>query len=339
MTSNAPPPPQQILQLLLGKFISRSLTAVADLSIADALHQGPQSVDDLAKKTETNADALYRVLRALAAVNVFRELPGRKFENNPLSDTLRADSEHSTRAMVRWINDPAGWRPWGRLDYSIKTGQPATEEVLDKDVFSWLQENPSSLEKFQDAMTGFSAMTAHAVAEAYDFSDIEKLVDVGGGHGMLLGTILNKYNGISGVLFDRPEVTSQAQPVLTKLGVADKVEVVPGDFFEGVSAGADAYILKFIIHDWDDERSAQILGNCRKAMKPGGKVLVVDTVLNDSPEATFSKLLDLEMLVMTPGGRERTEADFAALFDKCGLKLSRIVPTESPVSVVEAVVD
>jgi len=338
MTSNAPPPPQQIMQLLLGKFISRSLTAVADLSIADALHQGPQSVDDLAKKTESNADALYRVLRALAAVNVFRELPGRKFENNPLSDTLRADSEHSTRAMVRWINDPAGWRPWGRLDYSIKTGQPATEEVLGKDVFSWLQENPSSLENFQDAMTGFSAMTARAVAEAYDFSGIEKLVDVGGGHGMLLGTILNKFNGISGVLFDRPEVTSQAQMVLTKLGVADKVEVVPGDFFEGVSSGADAYILEFIIHDWDDERSAKILGNCREAMKPGGKVLVVDTVLNDSPEAAFSKLLDLEMLVMSPGGRERTEADFAALFGKCGLTLSRIVPTESPVSVVEAVV-
>ena len=224
------------------------------------------------------------------------------------------------------------------MGYSIKTGQPAAKEVLGEDVFSWLRDTPSSLENFQDAMTGYSAMMAHAVAEAYDFSDIEPLVDVGGGHGMLLGTILKTFNGISGVLFDHPEVSSQAQPVLTKLGVADKVAVIPGDFFEGVSSGADAYILKFIIHDWDDERGAKILGNCREAMKPGGRVLVVDTVLNDSPEAAFSKLLYLEMLVMTPGGRERTETDFAALLGKCGLTLSRIVPTESSGSVVEAVV-
>lgn len=337
MPHNPPPPPQQILQLLLGKFISRSLTAVADLSIADLLHEGPQSADALAKRTNSNPDALYRMLRALAAVNVFRELPGRMFENNPLSDTLRADSEHSTRAMVRWINDPAGWRPWGRLDHSIKTGQPAADKVFGMDTFAWLQQNPSSLERFQEAMTGFSAMTAHAVTKAYDFSDTETLVDVGGGHGMLLGIILNAFNTINGVLFDRPEVTEQAQPVLEKLDIANKVQVVPGDFFAGVPTGADTYILKHIIHDWDDERSAKILANCRAAMKPSGKILVVDTVLSDRPESAFSKLLDLEMLVMTPGGRERTEADFAALFDRCGLKLSRIIPTESPVAVVEAV--
>ena len=337
MTTDAPLPSQQVMQLLLGKFVSRSLTAVADLSIADLLHAGPLSIDELAEKTETDADALYRVLRALAAANVFTELPDRTFENNPLSDTLREDSERSTRAMVRWINDPAGWTPWGRLDHSLKTGQPAADEVFGKDVFSWLQENPSSLDIFQNAMTGFSATAAHAVAEAYDFSGLEKIVDVGGGHGFFLGTILNKFDGVQGVLFDRPEVVEQAGGTLDQLKVTQRVECVAGDFFEGVPAGADLYTLKHIIHDWDDERSKTILDHCRQAMKPGGRILVVDTVLSDGPEGVFSKLLDLEMLVLTPGGRERTEVDFASLFNKCGLKLNRIVPTQSPVSIVEAV--
>jgi hypothetical protein len=328
-----------MMQMIMGKMVSRAITAAADLEIADHLAGGPRSARDLAAATNASEDALYRVLRALAAVGVFHELPERRFENNPLSATLRKSAPDSTWAMARWINDPAGWLPWGRLDHSVKTGQPASTEVFQtQDLFGWLRDHPSSLETFQTAMTGFSGMTGAAVAKAYDFSPFKKLVDVGGGHGALLGHILTQFGGgLSGVLYDRPEVVAHARPTLEAMGQAARIEVLAGDFFQGVPAGADAYIMKAIIHDWDDERCAVILSNCRKVMAPGGKILIADAVLSDRPEATMAKIIDLEMLVMTHGGRERTAEEFAALLARAGLKLSRIVPTESPVSVVEAV--
>ena len=184
-------------------------------------------------------------------------------------------------------------------------------------------------------MTGFSAMTGQAVADAYDFSVFKKIVDVGGGHGRLLSAIVTKHPDVRGVVFDRPEVVKDAPAQLGSL--ASQIETAAGDFFEGVPEGADAYIMKHIIHDWDDEHCTTLLTGCRDGMAPGGKVLVVEMVITNEPGAAFGKLLDLEMLVMTTGGRERTESEFAALFDSAGLQVSRIVPTESPVSVIEAV--
>ncbi|WP_330926501.1 methyltransferase [Candidatus Sororendozoicomonas aggregata] len=327
----------EIRHLLLGMFISRSLTAVAELNIAELLHNGPQSVDMLAKETDSDPDALYRVLRTLAAVNVFEELKDRTFKNNALSDTLRIDAEHSAHAIVRWINDPGCWASWGRLDYSIKTGRPATEAVLGSDLFTWLQEHPSSLKRFQEAMTGFCNIAAHGVVETFDFSAINKIVDIGGGHGLLLGKILTRYHTTTGVLFDRPEVIDQALPLLTKLGVADRVETVAGDFFEHIPSGADAYIMKHVLHDWDDKHCMMILNNCHNAMKPNSRLLVVEAVMDDGPNSLFAKQADLETLVITTGGRERTQQEFADLFSRCGLKLQRLIKTDYPAVILEAV--
>lgn len=332
----SPPPDQVLMQMVVGgKFISRSLSEIARLGIADHLAGGSASASDLAAKTETNEDALYRVMRALSAVGVFKQLPDRHFANTPVSDLLRQEGKASLRAMVRWINTQPAWDAWGRLDHSVKTGQPAFDEVFGEHVFDYFTEkDPETGAIFNDAMTNFSAMTGPAVAEAYDFSGIEKLVDVGGGHGAMLKAIVDKHANVNGVVFDLPNVVADAD-----LGShADRITTEGGNFFESLPAGADAYIMKHIIHDWDNEHCTTILRLCREAMNEGGKVLIIEQVVSDAPEATFSKLLDLEMLVMTTGGRERTEEDFGALLAGAGLKLERVIPTKSPVAVIEAVI-
>ena len=330
-----PPPEQQLMQMIMGTFVSRSLTVAADLGIADMLHEGSRSAEELATATETHADGLYRVLRALTSVGVFNELPGRRFENNALSQPLREDAKGSVRAMASWINDSIGWQMW--LDYSVQTGKPAAKEVFGTDdIFGYLRDQPASFRKFQRAMTGFSAMTGAEVAAAYDFSGINHLVDVGGGHGSMLSQIISQHSNVHGVLYDRPEVIDKAADVLKKGGQAEKIETKTGDFFKDVPAGADAYIMKHVIHDWDDDDSVKILSNCREVMNTGGKILVVEQVITPGPESAMGKMLDLEMLLV--GGRERTEEEFTALFTRCGLKLSRIVPTRSPVAVIEAIV-
>ncbi len=332
----SPPPDQVLMQMVVGgKFISRALSEVARLGIADHLAGGSASAADLAAKTETNEDALYRVMRALSAVGVFEQLPDRHFANTPVSEFLRQEGKASLRAMVRWINTQPAWDAWGRLDHSVKTGKPAFDEVFGEQVFDYLTEkDPETGAIFNDAMTSFSALTGPAVAEAYDFSGIEKLVDVGGGHGAMLKAIVDKHANVKGIVFDLPNVVADVD-----LGShADRITAEGGNFLESVPAGADAYIMKHIIHDWDDEHCTTILRLCREAMNEGGKVLIIEQVVSDAPESTFAKLLDLEMLVMTTGGRERTEEEFGALLPGAGLKLTRVIPTKSPVAVIEAVI-
>jgi hypothetical protein len=333
------PPQQQIIQLLMGKVAGQALTVAAELGVADALADGPKSVAQIAKATGGHEDGLYRILRALAALGVFSERPNRHFANNPTSETLRTGVEGSTRAFVRWLGDEtAWWTAWGRLSHSAKTGEPAFAHVHGCNPFEFFARDPRVAEIFHGAMTDFSRASAGAVAEAYDFSRIGKLVDVGGGHGFLLTTILSANPKMRGVLFDLPEVVAGADATLAASGQAARVEKAPGNFFDGVVGDADAYIMKHIIHDWDDAGSARILAHCRQGLRPGGKVLIVEQVLTDGPESVMGKLLDLEMLVMTPGGRERTEAEFAALARQAGLRLTRVVPTRSPVCIIELAV-
>ena len=335
MNTEAPPPDQLVMQILTGKLLSRILTAVADVGVAEHLADGPVGVAELAKKTDTNEDALYRMLRALSSVGIFAESGNRSFENNEASKLLISNVEGSLLNMVRWINCGPAWDAWGHLDYSLKTGKPAFDEVFGEQVFEYFQENEQIAEIFHGAMTSFSSMTAQAVAVSYDFTGIKKIVDVGGGHGSLLATIITQNPDLRGVVFDRPEVVQGTGANLSEL--TSKIDIEGGDFFEGVPKDADAYIMKHIIHDWDDDHCVRILKNCGSAMAHGGKVLVVDPVITDSPESALGKLMDIEMLAMTTGGRERTEDEFEALMAKAGLKLSRIVPTKSPVRIVEAV--
>ena len=300
MNANPPPPDQLLMQILTGKLISRILTAVADVGVAEHLTDGPKSVAELADKTATNEDALYRMLRALSSVGVFTETGSRIFDNNETSKLLIRNTQGSLLDMVRWINCKPAWDAWGHLDYSLKTGKPAFDEGFGKQVFEYFKDNEQIAEIFHGAMTSFSSVTAHAVADAYDFSGINTIVDVGGGHGALLSAIITKNPDLRGVVFDLPQVVQGTGANLGELTA--KIDIKAGDFFESVPEGADAYIMKHIIHDWDDERCVKIIGNCCRSMNDGGKVLVVDPVVTDAPESVLGKLMDIEMLAMTTGG-------------------------------------
>jgi hypothetical protein len=322
--------------MLTGFFLARSIFLAAELSLADQLKDGPLSIADLAARTQSNPDALYRMLRALAAAGVFEERPGRSFANSELSTFLRSDVDGSLHAVARWLGDGSGWAAWGRLDHSVRTGAPAFDAAFGCDFFSYMQRQPRTLDVFQAAMTSYSALTGGAVAQAYDFSTIGTLLDVGGGHGALLGFILDRWAEPSAILYDRPEVIARAQFSRPDGPHASRVRLEAGDFFERVPEGADAIIMKHILHDWSDERCSVVLGNCRRSLPRGGRLLVIESVLTDQPESAFAKFLDLEMLVVTPGGRERTQAELEALLARSGFELQRVVPTRSPVSVVEA---
>ena len=337
MAPSTPPPEQILMQMATGKWVSKALSLVADLAIPDRLNTGPRPADELASETKVSADGLYRLLRASAAVGVLTELPDRRFENNALSNLLRSDVPGSLRGMVRWLGEDSAWQAWGRLDYSVTTGQPAFDHVLGAPVFDHFKRHPDAGQIFNAAMVSFTVITGRAVAQAYDFSGFTNIVDVGGGHGALLAAIAAAHPRVRGIVFDRPEVVAGAAPLLASQGLGDRIGTAGGDFLEAVPPGADAYIMKHIIHDWDDARSMTILSNCKRAMAPGGTVLVVEQVVSDQPEAAFSKLIDLEMLVMTAGGRERTAPEFARLLDRAGLRMTRVVPTHSPVAIVEAV--
>ena len=336
-TPEGPPPPQQLLmQMMMAKMTTQALSVLAELSVADKLAGGAQSVNELAESTGADADSLYRVLRAAAAVGVFTELPGRRFENNDISQFMRGDVPGSMRAMVRWINAPCSWAAWGRLDHSVKTGKPAFDEVHQAQVFEFFREHPDAGRVFNEAMTSVSGMSAEAITTAYDFGALPRIVDVGGGHGALLCAIMRAYDGPSGIVFDLPEVVEGTSELLIASGLAARIDTTGGDFFEQVPAGADAYLLKAIIHDWDDEHCIKIRDNCRRAMNEGGRVLILERVVTNTPAGVPAKLLDLEMLVMTTGGRERTADEYRTLLAKAGLTLKRIVPTQSALSIVEA---
>ena len=333
-----PSPTEHLMQFAGGYWPSVSLYIVAKLGIADLLKGGPRPVAELAAATATNADALYRVLRALASVGIFTETAPRVFALTPPAEPLRSDIPGSLRAMVQWIADPFHLRVYAEMMHSVKTGQPAMEHVFGKPAFEYLETDPEEMEVFHAAMTSFSAYAVPAILEAYDFSSIETLIDLGGGHGFLLTSILQKYPALKGILFDMEKVYHGRRTAVEECGMTSRCQVVSGDFFAGVPTGGDAFIMKHIIHDWDDDKATLILSNCRKALagKPKAKVLVVDAIVPPANEPHFAKFLDLEMLVI-PGGRERTEEEFRRLFANAELKLTRIIPTKSPVAIIEGV--
>ena len=336
---NAVPPEaaaaQLVFQLATGYIASSALYVAVTLKIADRLADGPRAVPDLAAGAGVNEDALFRVLRSLSSLGVFEETSPRTFANNLASSTMRSGAPGSTHPMTLWMADPFHFRVYADIMHSVATGQPAAEKTVGMPVFEYFQRDRELSEVFNDAMTAFSAFVVPAALEAYDFSGIGLLVDVAGGHGQVLASILQKYPGMRGVLFDLEHVIAGAIPRLEQAGVSDRCATATGDFFKAVPEGGDAYIMKHIIHDWDDERALTILGNVKRAMKSGGRVILLESVLTPSNQPDFGKLIDLEMLVM-PGGRERTADEFRALFDRAGFPTIRIVPTKSPLSVIEA---
>lgn len=331
----APPPGAQLMQMLFGKHVTYSLSAVARLGVADHMDSTPVSADRLATLVGAHGPSLYRVMRLLASLGVFEETSGKRFALTPVGELLRTNAPGSMRYSAIQFGDPWGTRPFERFTDSVRTGRDAVTMAWGKNLFDLFPEIPEQAENFHRSMTNVSGMETAAILDAYDFSGIRTLADVGGGHGTLLGAILQRNPGMRGVVYDRPEVVAGVSP--GSLGEsAGRMTIEGGSFFERVPTGCDAYLLKHIIHDWDDERCRIILKRIGEQLPPGGRVLVCEMVVSDQPVAEMAKFLDIEMLLLTDGGLERTEAEFRALFASAGLRLVRIVRTQQAICVLEA---
>jgi hypothetical protein len=321
-----------MFRLMTGHIISGAVQAVARLDIAGRVAAAPQTTAALARDCDVDEDSLYRVLRTLASVGVFEEVSPRTFGLTPAGQALGSPA---MRAMALWITSPVNMRVHAELMHSLQTGSPAVEKVFGVGAFEFFEKNPDVSAIFNDAMTGISATVVPAVLEAYDFGGIRVLVDVAGGHGGILTAVLQAHPSMRGVLFDLEHVIAGARERIAALGLSERCVTVAGDFFQAVPGGGDAYIMKHIIHDWDDQRAVEILRNVRAVLPANGRILLVETVLSPGNEPSLGKIMDLEMLAMA-GGRERTEDQFRAIFERAGFKLTRIVPTKSPLSVIEA---
>lgn len=326
-------PRQQLLKLCTGYWISQSIHAAAKLGIADHIKAGIRSADALASKTGVQARPLYRMLRALASVEIFAEDAQGNFSLTPMAEEL-LDRLGSMRAPAIMMGDEH-YQAWNHLLYSLQTGKPAFDHVFGKPIFEYLSEKPEQAKIFDAAMTGIHGPETQAMVDAYDFSGIGTLVDVGGGNGTLLCTVLKKYPAMKGILFDLPGVVARSKEYIAHQGLSDRCTVAAGSFFETVVPGGDAYLMRHIIHDWNDDQCRTILGHCRKVMPPTGKLLVIDCVLKPGNEPGWGKFLDLNMLVM-PGGMERTEKEFRELFAAAGFRLERVVATRSEMFVLES---
>jgi hypothetical protein len=332
------PPALALYHMAIGHYVSRALYVAAKLGLADLLKDGPREYHILAKHSETHAPSLNRMMRLLASAGVFEELEGGRFGLKPLGEMLRSDIQGSIRPLVMLF---AGYvyESWKELEYSVQTGEPGFRRTApDADLFTQLAQDPEAAANFDKAMATFAPQTAAAVVAAYDFSVFTTVADIGGGNGALLIGILKANPGLRGVIFDLPSVAERAREQLQMAGMADRCDVIAGSFFDEVPKGADAYLLKHVIHDWNDERATVILKNCRAAMAAAGKLVVVEGVyperIVESLECRSATANDVNMLVNT-GGRQRTEAEFRDLFTVSGYQLSRVIPTTGRVCVIE----
>jgi hypothetical protein len=327
------PPQAQLGKMITGYWTSQAIYAAAKIGIADLLKDGPKPIEELAAATGTKPKLLYRLLRALASVGIFAEEDNQRFSLTPLAAPLRSDVPGSQRSLALMMGEDQ-YRAWGNLADTIQTGDNAYEKLVGQPIFDHLAQHPEKARIFDDAMTGIHGRETGAILDAYDFSGIRVLADIGGGNGSQLTAILQKHPGMQGILFDLPHVVARARPKIEAAGVADHCHLIDGNFFESVPGGADAYIMRHIIHDWDDEKALLILRNCQAVMSPGNKLLLVESVIPPGNEPFMGKFLDLTMMLI-PGGQERTEQEFRELYDRAGFELMRIVPTSTEVSVVE----
>ena len=333
---DAPPAHAQLIEMASAYWISKVVYAAAKLRLADHLAAGPRSATELADRTSTHAPSLHRLMRTLASLGVLTERDAQRFALTPLGEALKANALGSAHASVLTLGSPIFVGAFERIMHSLATGETGFQAAMGMPIFNYLAQHPEEAALFSETMVGFHGAEPPAVAAAYDFSVFETVVDVGGATGNMLAAILARHAGPRGVLFDLPHVVSGAPSLLRERGVENRVTIEAGDFFKGVPAGGGAYLLSHVIHDWNEEQCLTILGHCRKAMKPDGRLLIVEMVLPAGDTPHPGKLLDMVMLIV-PGGQERTEAEYTLLLAKAGFRVTRVVPTESAVSVVEAV--
>ena len=334
--TQALPPHAQLIQMATGSWIAATVYAAAKLNLADHLAAGPKSATELAGALDAHAPSLHRLMRTLASMGILTERDGQRFALTSVGEALRTGAPGSARATILTFCGPALWRSWEEIVHAVGTGGTGFEKANGLPLFDYLAQHPDEAAHFSEAMVGYHGAEPPAVAAAYDFASIGTLVDVGGATGNMLAAILSRHPSTRGVLFDRPHVVRDAPKLLAARGVAERVTIEPGDFFERVPAGGDAYLLSHIIHDWNEDQCLTILGHCRRVIRPDGRLLIVETVLPSGDTPHQGKIQDMVMLVI-PGGQERTESEYAGLLAKAGFRLTRVVPTDSIVSVVEAV--
>ena len=325
---------EDLRAMVTGFRLSAALAVAADLGLSDELASGPRSVADLAATVSADQETLYRLMRALATVGVYDEQDDGRFALTELGDGLRSDVPGSLRPLARTLTDPAVWAAWDHLGHSVRTGENAFEALHGVDIWTHRRGEPEHNAIFNDNMSALSAVVADAVAEAYDFAGLSTVVDVGGGQGVLLEAVLARHQHLTGTVFDLPHVVAQGPTPQATQSVASRWSATSGSFFEAVPA-ADCYLAKAILHDWPDDPCVEILRNCRAALRPGGVVLVVETLIGRPGHEVDAAFSDLNMLVL-PGGRERRDHEYAALFDAADLQLTKVVHTSSRVSILEA---
>jgi len=308
----------------------------AKLGLADLLAQEARTATDLAAATKVEPRALYRILRALASLGIFAESDGGLFAMTPTAELLRRDRPGSLRSTVMLYGDEFVWRAYGQLLRSVETGQCAFNHVYGQSFYDYLSEHPTKAALFHEAMTGFSQQEQVAILATYDFSAYRSIIDVGGGQGELMFALLRAHSSLKAVVFDRTPPSEESLQTFASSGVAERAEFVQGDFFTTIPKGHDVYVLKSVIHNWNDAAAIAILGKCRDAMPAGARLLLAERVIPAGNVPSEAKLFDINMLVSV-GGQERTEAQYAALFDKAGLELTQTIPTASHLSLVEAV--
>ena len=335
LQDNQIPAPVQMLQIITNFWTTRAVYVLAKLGIPDLLKSGPKSAPELAESTGMHAPSMYRLLRALASAGILQTEPDGRFGLTPMSELLVTDAPGSMRWLVVSELGQEHYPAWGNFMHSVKTGGIAFDDHFGMDVWNYFQKNPEDAAVFNDSMSGMTAVVNEKITSLYDFSRFNKIVDVGGGHGGLITAILKANPQAFGVLFDAEQVISGARSKLQAAGITDRCATIGGDFFQSVPAGGDAYIMKWIIHDWDDERATRILKNIRSQIPQDGRVIIVDCVVPEGDDPDFSKFFDLNMMVMT-GGKERTAREFDELLAAAGFRFLRVIPTDLPTSIVEA---
>jgi hypothetical protein len=337
MTTNDFPPQLVLQQLIQGFQVTQCIYVAAKLGIADLLKDSPRTSEELSRSTGTHASSLYRVLRLLTATGLLTEQAAHSFALTPLGTFLQTGVAGSMRDTVLCYSEKPPWHVWGALLHSVETGEPSFQHVFRLSIFDYYAQHPEEAVLFHNMMTEWTASVAPTVAAAYDFSAIQTLVDVGGGHGQMLASILQAHPTLHGVLFDLPNVVKGATPLLEGAGVADRCQVIGGDAFTAVPAGYETYLLSRVIHDWDDERAIALLSRCHQAMQPRGKVLLAERVIvtGSTPQVLVLES-DVQMLVVA-GGKERTDAEYRALLGAAGFELTQLIPVLTPFYVIEAV--
>lgn len=328
-------PQARLGQMITGYWTSQAIYAAAKFGIADLLSERAKTVEELAAASGSKPELLYRLLRALASVGIFTEEAGRRFALTPLAELLRSDVQGSQRSLALMMGDDQ-YRAWGNLADTVQTGDNAYEKIFGKPIFEHLAEQPEKARIFDDAMTGIHGRETGAILDAYDFTGIKVIADIGGGNGSKITAILQKHTEMRGILFDLPHVIERARPNIQAAELTERCQLIEGDFFKAVPGGADAYLMRHIIHDWDDEKSLTILRNCHAVMSPGNRLCVVESVIPPGDDPFMGKFLDLTMMLI-PGGKERTQDEYQDLYDRAGFDLVRVVPTTTEVSVIEGV--